>query len=918
MASSSKVSIQKSYKYDVFLSFRGEDTRKNFVDHLYAALEIQGIHTFKDDERLEKGKKMNDELLKSIEESKFYIVVFSKNYASSTWCLDELVKIMECQKVIEQIAYPVFYDVDPSEVRKQLGRVGEAFSIHNNEGKVEKWREALREASNLAGWDLRNTADGHEAKVINKIVKKISLELRFNNLEVDRKLIGMESRVKDIVSLMEMGIEDVRLIGIKGIGGGGKTTLVRAVFDKICFSFEGKSFVENVREVSKSSMFGLRSLQEQVLFNVLNNRSYTIGSVHKGKSLIQKMLCSKKVLLILDDVDHLDQLEALAGGLDWFKPGSRIIITTRDEQVLVAHGVTCIRDVNMLSQDEAMCLLSRYAFGRDIPIQSYKELSLKVVHYAAGLPLTIRVLGSFLCGQNELEWEDAIERLKTIPLKETLEKLELSYTGLEDDYKEIFLDVACLLKGWKKDKAIRALESCGFRARNGLRVLEQKSLITISPNMELGMHDHIEEMGRNIARRSDPNEPIRHSRLWIRGEIEDVFAKDLFFSRIKLLASFIFFFLGLQVTEATRAIAIQINSSGDNERPCYEILTNGFGNMKNLRFLHVDSDTRDWPVNIGVGQNLPNALRFLSWRRFPHCSLPKTFQANNLVSLQISSSIIIQLWEDGERKVLKNLKFLDFSYSHLRTLDCGLLPNLEKLNLANCCHLVEFHAPIGSLTRLVCLDLSECILLKSLSFIKQLESLQQRYQRTTLSNWNLRKLVSLDLNWCKNLKSLPQSICSLQHLKDLDLESCAIEELPEDIGYLESLEWLNLRLTLVKHLPNSICMLKRLKTLLLSRCYVFEKLPEDLGLLESLEELSVTYCKIRDVPSSICKLKHLREFDLRCCDQLKKLPEKVGSLKCLQVLDVQGTSISHLPQSISLLKALKIFGFKSEDQSIYT
>ncbi|KAI3723750.1 hypothetical protein L2E82_35507 [Cichorium intybus] len=632
MASSSTSSVQKSYKYDVFLSFRDEDTRKNFVDHLYAALELQGIHTFKDDERLEKGKTINDELLKSIEESKFYIVIFSKNYASSSWCLDELVKIMECQKAIEQIAYPVFYDVDPSEVRKQLGPVGEAFAGHNNKGEVGKWREAMKEASNLAGWDLRNTADGHEAKVINKIVKKISLELRFVNLEVDRKLIGMESRIEDIVSFMEMGIEDVRLIGIKGIGGGGKTTLARAVFDKICFSFEGKSFVENVREVSKPLIFGLRSLQEQVLFNVLNNRSFSIGSVHDGKSVLRKMLSGKKVLLVLDDVDHLDQLEALAGGLDWFKPGSRIIITTRDEQVLVAHGVKWIRDVNLLSQDEAMCLLSRYAFGRDIPVQMYKELSLKVVHYAAGLPLTIRVLGSFLCGQNELEWVDAIERLKTIPLKETLEKLELSYTGLEDDYKEIYLDVACLLKSWKKDDAIRALESCGFHARNGLRVLEQKSLITISPDLELGMHDHIEEMGQNIVRRCDPDEPIRHSRLWIRGEIEDVLTKDL-------------------VTEVTKAIAIQINSSYGEENLGYEILTKGFGNMKNLRFLHVDSDTRDWPAKIGVGQNFPNALRFLSWRRYPYCSLPKTFQANNLVALQISSSIIKQLWEDGETKV---------------------------------------------------------------------------------------------------------------------------------------------------------------------------------------------------------------------------------------------------------------------------
>ncbi|KAI3724263.1 hypothetical protein L2E82_36034 [Cichorium intybus] len=165
MASSSTSSIPNSYMYDVFLSFRGEDTRKNFVDHLYNALERQSIHTFKDDERLGKGKKINDELLKSIEESKFYIIVFSKNYASSSWCLDELVKIMECQKAKEQFAYPVFYDVDPSDVRKQRGPVGESFATHNNKEDIKKWRKALEEAANLAGWDLRNTDDGHEAKM---------------------------------------------------------------------------------------------------------------------------------------------------------------------------------------------------------------------------------------------------------------------------------------------------------------------------------------------------------------------------------------------------------------------------------------------------------------------------------------------------------------------------------------------------------------------------------------------------------------------------------------------------------------------------------------------------------------------------------------------------------------------------------
>ncbi|MFS7950761.1 putative TIR domain-containing protein [Helianthus anomalus] len=159
MPSSSTSFIKESYQYDVFLSFSGEDTRKNFVDHLYDALQQQGIHTFKDDERLRKGKSINDQLLKSIEESKLFIIVFSKKYASSSWCLNELVKIMECQKSNEQIAYPVFYDVDPSEVRKQRGPVGEALAKYTIK-ETRIWRQALTEASNLSGWDLKNTANG--------------------------------------------------------------------------------------------------------------------------------------------------------------------------------------------------------------------------------------------------------------------------------------------------------------------------------------------------------------------------------------------------------------------------------------------------------------------------------------------------------------------------------------------------------------------------------------------------------------------------------------------------------------------------------------------------------------------------------------------------------------------------------------
>ncbi|KAF5788862.1 putative TIR domain, P-loop containing nucleoside triphosphate hydrolase [Helianthus annuus] len=400
MASSSDSSVQKRFKYDVFLSFRGEDTRKNFVDHLYYALHQKGITTYKNDEKVKKRKRIIDHLIKAIEESKIHIIVFSKNYASSSWCLDELIKIMECHKTAKQNAYPVFYDVEPNEVRNQSGAVGKAFAKHKKTAAAERWRNALKEAANLAGWALKAIDDGHGEKFIQMIVKDISLKTHFINSSVDRKLVGMETRVKNVVSSLEIDSDDVRIIGIKGIGGGGKTTLARAVFDHISSCFEGKSFVKNVREVSKGSSSGLKELQKQVLQDALDDQRIDVKSVSDGKNMMERMMGSRKVLVVLDDVDDIDQLEALAGKPTWFKSGSRIIVTTRDEHVLIASRVKFIHDVDLLSHEEAISLFSWYAFGREIPIQGYEELSEGVVvDYAAGLPLTIKVLGSFFCGK---------------------------------------------------------------------------------------------------------------------------------------------------------------------------------------------------------------------------------------------------------------------------------------------------------------------------------------------------------------------------------------------------------------------------------------------------------------------------------------------------------------------------------------
>ena len=155
-SSSSSSSSTPRWKYEVFLSFRGEDTRHGFTDHLHAALVRKGIFTFRDDEKLERGKFIAPELLKAIKESRFAVVILSRNYTSSTWCLDELANIIKCKEKMGLIVLPVFYHIHPSDVRKQRGAFQEDLAKHEaaNILDVKTWRAALTELANLSGWHI--------------------------------------------------------------------------------------------------------------------------------------------------------------------------------------------------------------------------------------------------------------------------------------------------------------------------------------------------------------------------------------------------------------------------------------------------------------------------------------------------------------------------------------------------------------------------------------------------------------------------------------------------------------------------------------------------------------------------------------------------------------------------------------------
>ncbi|XP_020421241.1 toll/interleukin-1 receptor-like protein [Prunus persica] len=214
------------WKYHVFLSFRGIDTRRRFVAHLYHRLWFRSITTFRDDNELVRGTTISPNLLRAIEESRIAIVILSPNYASSSWCLDEVSKIVECMDV--DTILPIFYDVDPTDVRKQMGTFAEAFNKHKknfkkDKAKVQRWRAALTKVSNISGWI---SEDRDESDLINEIVEEVCNKVHptiFTLPGSSTKLVGIDFTLKKIELLLDREAKDVRFIGIWGDGGTAKS-----------------------------------------------------------------------------------------------------------------------------------------------------------------------------------------------------------------------------------------------------------------------------------------------------------------------------------------------------------------------------------------------------------------------------------------------------------------------------------------------------------------------------------------------------------------------------------------------------------------------------------------------------------------------------------------------------------------------
>jgi hypothetical protein len=368
----------------------------------------------------------------------------------------------------------------------------------------------------------------NESEDIRKVVDHVTNLLDRTDLFVADHPVGVESRVQDVIQLLNnQQSKDTLLLGIWGMGGIGKTTLAKAAYNKIRHDFEAKSFLLNVRDVWEQDN-GKVSLQQRLLSDIYKTTKINIDTVESGKVILQERLHQKRMFLVLDDMNKVDQLNALCGSREWFGKGSRIIITTRDDDILRRLEADYVYRMNEMDDNESLELFCWHAFKQPIPVEGFADLSRDVVKYSGGLPLALQVIGSFLLTRRRKnEWKDVLGKLILIPNDEVLEKLRISFDGLcDDDMKEIFLDIAFFFIGMDQEDVITILKDCGHYADIGISVLVQQSLITVDRKNKIGMHDLLRDMGRAIVRKKSTEGGRVPSRLWHYEEVNYVLSKD--------------------------------------------------------------------------------------------------------------------------------------------------------------------------------------------------------------------------------------------------------------------------------------------------------------------------------------------------------------------------------------------------------
>ncbi|RID54179.1 hypothetical protein BRARA_G01519 [Brassica rapa] len=707
MASSS----HRIRKYHVFPSFHGPDVRRKFLSHLHYHFASKGITVFKDQE-IVRGQTIGPELEQAIRESRISMVVLSKNYASSSWCLDELVEILECKEACGQMVMTIFYDVDPSDVRQQSGDFGRAFrrtcKIQTEEVK-QIWSKALTDVAEIAG--VHSLSWDDEAKMMQKIVADVSKNL--NATLVTRCFMG---NLKGSYNKSIMGVDDYD--------------------SKLC-------------------------LQSQLLSKIFNQTDMKVHDL----CAIKEWLHDQRVLIILDDVEELEQLDTLAKETSWFGPGSRIIFTMKDKNILKAHGIKEIYHVDLPSKEEALEILCLSAFKQRSPREGFKELSHRIAEFCGYLPLGLCVVGSSLRGASKNEWGHQLYRLETSIDRKIGNVLRVGYETLLQKDQDLFLHIACFFYNENVDHMTTLLSKSNLDVRNGLKTLADKSLVKVSTDGRIVMHCLLQKLGRQIVLEQSI-EPGRRQFLVDPQEICDVLANE---------------------TGTGSVLGISFDMSKISE---FSISRRAFARMRNLQFLrfYINKPGMHKKVSLLDDMEYLPSLKLLDWNSYPRKRLPPKFRPECLIELRMQFSKLEKLW--GGVQLLVNLKKIDLSYSFkLKEIpDLSETSNLEILRLVFCKSLVELPSSISNLHKLKKLIMKGC---KKLQVIP--------------TNINLASLDEVDMSNCSSLTTFPDISSNIKHL---NVRNTKIREVPPTIGrHWSSLTWLHIgsrNLMTLSYVPESL------------------------------------------------------------------------------------------------------------------
>ncbi|KAG0557221.1 hypothetical protein KC19_11G111500 [Ceratodon purpureus] len=611
--------------YDVFLNHRGPDVKAGFISHLDEALRTVGLNPFLDKASLRKGHPAFSSIYDALEVAKIHVAVVSKGYAESKYCLTELVAMMRSGKPV----IPVFYDVKPVDLRwLENGPFAKAFEKHKlkrTPEQVEEWRDALLKLTEITAICFRlSDYKGNEAKLKQEVVDVVlSFTCRVEAVPIEHHVVGVEEQMNAcITTIKELMSGPTRFLGLVGMGGIGKTTLAKAIYNHFvgCKKFQAMSFLQvdhnplsNMEEVGLSL---LKRLQKQLLKDIFHVPHKNQGSYTHW---FNKISCQGPILVVLDDLCRKSEFDQVILDMSLLAPGSCIIVTSRDRHILNEIGGQCnyfLHEVRPLGSDDSQELFNLHAFGNGKVPPKFKNLANDVSKACGGLPLALKVAGSSLSDKKSDEdlkgiWLEAVDALKEDA--NVMNVLRWSYNCLSKHEKKMFLDIACIFCGWWKDEAMEIWKSCkessccGYKTlHTSLGKLIDKSLIVIDLTKGkeqggvLSMHGLLQELGRNVG--IDDG-----SHIWVEGGtcgVEDI----------------------NQGPKKVRAL----NFANGGE---HELGFEYFTKLTNLHFLILDGCFLTGDPTI-----ISKKLRCLRWRHMPMIQRPPILNLTNLISLDFSHS----------------------------------------------------------------------------------------------------------------------------------------------------------------------------------------------------------------------------------------------------------------------------------------